>query len=677
METREPSSAPEAQAPGLEATTAPAAPAAEAATDTQNTENTENTPDEAVNPDAEGAVELEACAAMAEEAAQDAPEAPDATAEETAAEVLQADADAEVAKAEEEGQEAPAPREPMTKEQVMTAIAEMAGREGADIPRDEVSRLRKAFADIRQAEIDALREQYQQQYPDATDFAAPSDDDEERVKVLLAQIKDKKAAYVAQLEAERAANLDRKQAIVDEIITLAADTDNVNRTYPRFQELRTAFLEAGDVTPSAETDIQRAFKDAQERYYDQLKINKDLRDYDFKKNLDLKMLLIDEAQKLTEEADVVAAFRRLQELHAKWRETGPVAKEIREEVWNRFKDYSATINKKYQTFFEARKAQERANEEAKEAICAEVEALDFSALSTFPAWDAMTKQILDAQARWKGLGFASRKANNALFTRFRTVCDKFFTAKADYFKASREFLSANLAKKVALCEKAEALKDSTDWRDTTQMLVDLQKEWKTIGPCSKRQSDAVWRRFTAACDAFFDAKKKATGDVRRTEQDNLKAKRALIATVEGIADGTPDDEAAAIVRDAQAQWGEIGHVPFREKNKVYDAWRAAVDSAYERFDIRGQRASMARFETSVRDMGGDTSKMSRERERLLRALDGKRLELHTIENNMGFFNSKTPAGDAMIRELTQKVERIREELAQIQQKIALLDSQNA
>lgn len=662
METREPLDTPAAPEQPAENTPTQAQPAE--AAPSPATDNTQPAATEAPNVDAEAAVELEASAAIAEQAAETP--SPEAPADAAQAQSLEKEAVSEAHRALDE---------PMTKEQVMTAVAEMAGRQAADIHRDEVSRLRKIYTDLRQAEVEALRKAYMVQYPDATDFQAPVDADDDRVRELFNQIKDKKAAYVAELEAQRAANLDRKQAIVDEIITLASDTDNVNRTYPRFQELRQAFLDGGEVTPSAETDLQRAFKDAQERYYDQLKINKDLRDYDFKKNLDLKMQLIEEAQRLTEAEDVQAAFRRLQELHAKWRETGPVAKEIREELWNQFKDYSAAINKRYQAFFEARKAQERANEDAKKAICERVEALDFSALNTFAAWDEMTKKIIEAQADWKQLGYASRKVNNALFTRFRTTCDKFFTAKADYFKASREFLADNLAKKTALCERAEALRDSTDWRETAQQLVELQKEWKTIGPCSKKQSDLVWKRFTAACDAFFDNKKKATSDVRRGEQDNLRAKRELIARIEGLADDTPADEAAAVVREAQQQWGEIGHVPFRDKNRIYDAWRAAVDSAYERFDIRGSRAAMSSYASSVASMAGDGTKMSRERERLQRALESKRLELQTVENNMGFFNSRTPAGDAMIKELTRKVERMRQDLADIQEKIRLLDAQ--
>ncbi len=332
-------------------------------------------------------------------------------------------------------------RRDLTKEDVLAMAEELAARDAADIRRDDVSRLRKYFSDIKNAELSALREQSEDAGEENSGKSdAPEDELEEKLRQVLASIKAKKQAWLVEQEAIKAANLESKQAVVDEILALAADTDNVNRTYQRFQELREKFLSIGEVTPSAETDIQRAFKDAQERYYDQLKVNKDLRDYDFRKNLDVKMLLIDEARKLVEEPDVIAAFRRLQELHVKWRETGPVAKEKRDEIWNQFKDVSAEINKRYQAHFEERKAQEQRNEEGKTAICERVEALDISGIRNFAGWDEMTKVIMAAQEDWKKLGFASRKMNNALFARFRATCDKFFAAKAEFFKNTKEAL---------------------------------------------------------------------------------------------------------------------------------------------------------------------------------------------------------------------------------------------
>ncbi len=566
-------------------------------------------------------------------------------------------------------------RRDLTKEDVLAMAEELAARDAADIRRDDVSRLRKYFSDIKNAELSALREQSEDAGEENSGKSdAPEDELEEKLRQVLASIKAKKQAWLVEQEAIKAANLESKQAVVDEILALAADTDNVNRTYQRFQELREKFLSIGEVTPSAETDIQRAFKDAQERYYDQLKVNKDLRDYDFRKNLDVKMLLIDEARKLVEEPDVIAAFRRLQELHVKWRETGPVAKEKRDEIWNQFKDVSAEINKRYQAHFEERKAQEQRNEEGKTAICERVEALDISGIRNFAGWDEMTKVIMAAQEDWKKLGFASRKMNNALFARFRATCDKFFAAKAEFFKNTKEALSANLAKKIALCERAEVLRDSTDWKKTTDELVELQKQWKTIDAVPKKHSDAVWHRFLSACDTFFDNKKKATSGVRHEQQANLKAKREIIESLKSIPADTPRDKAQSMVRELQAKWSSVGHVPFRDKDKIYDAYRAQLNELTERFDLRGTHQAMAGFEANVADMASDENRLYRERERLMRTLEQKRSELHTVENNMGFFNSKSKAGEQMMRDLNARVQRLKDDLNVLEQKIAIIDA---
>ena len=309
-----------------------------------------------------------------------------------------------------------------------------------------------------------------------------------------------------------------RNEIIGEIETLAQDTDNVNRSFPRYRELQDEFNALGEVPPTDETDVWRRYQEAREHYSDNLKINKELRDYDFKKNLEQKEQIIADAVTLGKEGDIVAAFRQMQELHANWRQIGPVAKELREEIWNRFKEATLVVNRRYQTYFEERKAREAENEAGKIAICERVEALDFSNLKTFAAWDEMTEKLKQAQEDWKKLGFASRKMNNALFNRFRATCDTFFALKAEYFRQVKEELAANLAAKLALVEKAEALKDSTDWKDATDQFVELQKEWKTIGTVPKKHSEAVWKRFQTACDYFFEQKKAATSGVRRTEQ---------------------------------------------------------------------------------------------------------------------------------------------------------------
>ena len=561
-----------------------------------------------------------------------------------------------------------------TKEALLETLAVIAEKPAVEIGRDEVARVKQQFYAIRKIELEKEKAEFIEKGNEVAAFAAMPNELEEKFKELLGVIKEKKTALLAEQEAERQKNYERKLQIIDEIKSLAADTDNVNRTFPRFKELQQEFKTVGDVSPTVVTEQWKQYQEAVEAFYDQLKINKELRDYDFKKNLDTKQLLCNEAEKLDEEKDVVVAFKRLQELHEKWRETGPVAKEIREEIWTRFKDASAVINKKYQAFFEERKAREQANENAKIAICERIEALDFDSLKSYVAWEEMTKTILAAQEDWKKLGYASKKMNNALFARFRETCDKFFEMKAAYFKSIKDDFANNLEKKIALCEKAEALKDSTDWKKTTDELVALQKEWKTIGAVAKKHSDAVWKRFLAACDCFFEEKKKKTSGTRQVEQANLKLKKEIIAKLGDITAETPREDAIKQVKELMAQWQQVGHVPYRDKDKVYESYRAKIDELYNRLDMRGSQARMASFEESVNDMSGDENKLYRERERLMRSYEQKRNELNTYENNLGFFNSKSKSGDSMLRELDRKIQRIKEDLATLEQKIKVIDS---
>lgn len=562
----------------------------------------------------------------------------------------------------------------MTKDDIIAALETISEKDGADISHEEVSSLRQHFHAIRKSELAAEKQAFIEKGNEEAAFAPMPDELEDRFHQLTEIIKEKKAQYVAAIEAERKANLEKKLAIIDELGKMAEDTDNVNRLFPRFRELTQEFKTVGDVPPTDMTDLYRNYSAAVERFYDQLKINKDLRDYDFKKNLEQKQLLIDEAEKLAEEEDVIIAFRRLQELHDKWREIGPVAKEIREEIWNKFKDASASVNKRYQTFFEERKARERENEDKKTAICERVEALDFDNVKSYAAWDQLTKEILTAQEDWKKLGFASKKVNNQLFARFRETCDKFFAKKAEYFKTMRDTHAANLEKKTTLCERAEALKESNDWKKTADELVALQKEWKTVGPVEKKHSDAVWQRFQAACDYFFDRRKKATSGARKTEQANLKQKQEIIATLKAINDETSREEAIKTVKELTAKWQTIGHVPFKEKDKVYDAYRAVVNELYDRFDIKETRAAMANFADNINEISGDENKLYRERERLVRAFEQKRNELKTYENNLGFFSVKSKSGNTLLRDMERKMQRIKEDIATLEEKIKLIDS---
>ncbi len=576
---------------------------------------------------------------------------------------------------EEDAEESAAPArvpDAASKDEVLETLARLAAEETAEITREEIVRLKQQFYAFRKAELEAELADFIAQGNEETAFVPAVDPSEERFKELMNAVKDRKAAIAAALEEERRKNYERKQALIDELLSLATDTDNVNRTYPRVKEIQAEFKLIGEVPATEATDQWKSYQGAVEQFYDQLKVNKDLRDYDFRKNLEIKTLLCEEAEKLDAEEDIILAFKRLQNLHDEWRQAGPVAKEVRESIWIRFKDASAVINKKYQTFFEERKARESANEAAKTALCEKVEALDFSALKNFNAWKEMTKTILAAQEEWKTIGFASRKQNNALFARFRAVCDKFFTEKAEYYRAVKDELAANLAKKIALCEKAEALKDSTDWKKTADTLVALQKEWKTVGTVAKKHSDAVWKRFQTACDSFFERRKKNLSDNRSEEQANLKAKRDIIAELKAIPADTPRAEAMPKVKELQAKWQEIGHVPFREKDKLYDEYRSVCDVFYARG--REARGSMSRFEDVIKEMGSDENKLYRERERVLRSYEIKRNELKTYENNLGFLTSKSKSGDSMVREMERRIQHIKDDLAAIEEKIKLIDT---
>ena len=542
-----------------------------------------------------------------------------------------------------------------------------------DTIRDDVNQIKLAFYAIRNAEIAKEKEEFLEKGNEETAFAAKEDEVETKFKELLNQIKEKRAEFNAEQEAARVANLESKRKIIAEIEAIVADPDNINKQYNRVQQLQQEFKAIGEVPAVNATDMWKSYQKATENFYDLLKMNKELRDYDFKKNLEAKQMLCTEAEELNKCEDVVLAFRKLQDLHNQWREIGPVAKELREELWARFKEASAVINKKYQSFFEQRKEKEKENESAKVALCEKIEAIDTSALKSYAKWDEATKTIIALQEEWKKLGFAARKVNADLFARFRKACDEFFARKAEFFKAMKEELAANLEKKTALCEKAEALKDSTDWKKTADELVALQKEWKTIGPVVKKHSDAVWKRFITACDYFFDQKNKQTSSVRQTEHANLKAKREIIASIKNLLGSNGDNaESAKKVRELMKQWQGTGHVPFKEKDKIYNEYREAINAAFDKFDIKEVRANLSNFESSISQLS-DQDKIYRERERLVRTYEQKCNELKTYENNLGFFNAQSKGGNSMLKEVERKIQKIKDDLALLEQKIKLVD----
>ena len=559
----------------------------------------------------------------------------------------------------------------MDKSQLLEALQQLALRPVQEV-KDEVARVRAAFLAIRKEEQAKEKQQFLEKGNEEAAFAPMTDEVEEQFKSVYAEIKEKKAAYNAQQEALKQENLQKKLEIISKITEIAADADNVNRQYNTVKQLQQDFKAIGEVPSENDTEVWKAYQVAVERFYDLLKMNKELRDYDFKKNLEQKQALCAEAEALDEESDIVEAFKKLQSLHNTWREIGPVSKEIREELWTRFKNASAVINKKYQAFFEERKLNEKKNADGKEALCVRIEAIGTDDLKTYAAWDEATKAIIALQEEWKTFGFASRKVNADLFARFRKSCDDFFEKKAAFFKKMKEELAANLAKKIELCEKAEALKDSTDWKATTDALVALQKEWKTVGPVVKKHSDAVWKRFIAACDAFFEEKKKQNVNIHSVEHENLKQKKEIIAQIKAIFEDENKDDAPAKVRQLMKQWQEVGHVPYKEKDKIYAEYKALIDKAFEELDMKANKARMANFANSIKQMG-DSNKVYHERERLVRAYEMKSQELKTYENNFGFFNAQSKSGNSLLKEMERKIAKIKDEISILEQKIKMID----
>ncbi len=539
----------------------------------------------------------------------------------------------------------------------------------------EVTAIKQAFFNIRSRETMDEVNAFVEAGNDPKDFSSMPDEEETEFKKMYTEFKEKRADYLAAEETRRQENLQKKQAILDQIRAIAEDIDNVNVKFSEFQQLQQDFKAIKDIPATAETEIWKNFQTVVEQFYDHLKMNKELRDLDFKKNLEAKKALVEEAKKLEEQSDPVAAFRSLQSLHDEWRNIGPVAKELRESLWDEFKEASTVINKRHQEYFEQRKATEQANEEAKTQLCEEIEAIDLSTLNSFNAWTAATDKVIELQKKWKEYGFASKKANTALYTRFRKACDDFFSGKTEYFQKTKDEFNTNLEKKTALCEKAEALKETDDIRKAANEIVKLQAEWKKIGSVPRKQSDAIWQRFQTACNYFFDERKKLNSAKRDEENANLDAKRAIIAKLKELPLDGDRREVIGQVKELQAEWQKIGFVPFKLKDKVYAEYREACDALYGAYEARENKARMTNFRERVNELKGSGQKLDRERDKLLRAYEARKAELKTIENNMGFFNVKSSAGNSMVKEMENKIKRLKEDMAQIEEKIAILDAE--
>lgn len=559
----------------------------------------------------------------------------------------------------------------MTKEELLEAIKAILAENRMDAHK-EVSLIKQAFFNLRSKETMDEVNAFVENGGNPQDFSSEVDQAEVEFKNLYADFKSKRAEYLEAIEKTREENLRKKQDILNQLVAISEDIDNVNTRFPEFQQLQQDFKTINDIPASAETEIWKNFQSTVEKFYDHLKMNKELRDLDFKKNLEAKKALIEEAKKLQEESDPVAAFRSLQILHNEWRNVGPVAKELRDSIWDEFKELSTVINKRHQEYFEKRKAEEQINEEEKTKLCEAMEAIDLNALTSFNLWSAETEKVIDLQKKWKEFGFASKKVNNALYSRFRAACDAFFAAKTEYFQKTKEEYAANLAKKVALCEKAEKLKENPDIHKATAEVVKLQGEWKKIGSVPRKVSDEIWARFQAACNYFFEERKKVNAEKRSEEQANLAAKNDIIAQLKELPLDGERKEVIGKVKELQAAWQNIGFVPFKIKDKIYAEYREICDKLYNTYDSRESKARMNNFREKVNSMkGGDQA--DKERDKLMRALEGRRNDLKTIENNLGFFNVKSSAGNSLLKEMENKIKRLKEDIAQIEEKIAILN----
>lgn len=541
--------------------------------------------------------------------------------------------------------------------------------EATEQAKAEINYLKMLYYKIRQQEVDAELQKFINDNGDPAAYESKTDDLEPKLKELLAVQKEARAVMVEARNKEMAENLAKKNEILDKMDAIASDADGIGQQYNVFQDLQKQFKEVGAVDPQEVNVLWKRFSAIGEKFYDALKINKELRDYDFKKNLEKKEALCEEAEKLSEAGDVLSAFRRLQEMHEEWKGIGPVAKEIREEIWSRFKAASTIINKRHQEHFESLKAAEAANEQGKIALCEKLEAIQVAAISTVKDWEEQTQAVLKIQEEWRKLGFANKKVNNSLFERFRGLCDAFFQAKAEYYKAIKEEQNENLAKKIALCEKAEALKDSTDWRSTTDLLVKLQQDWKEIGPVNRKNSNAIWERFRSACNAFFDAKEKAVGDERSVEKANLEKKLEILEKLsqlkDNVADATPDQ-----VRALMNEWKEVGHVPFKEKDKLFKAYQEQVDFFFENLDMKSRPQSRGNRQKGEKSRNLPET----DRARLIRQYETLTRELKTYENNLGFLSFGNKNGkNPLLAQMEQKMESIKKQISEIVEKINNLD----
>lgn len=562
-----------------------------------------------------------------------------------------------------------------TKQEVVERLKEIAASDEAPV-KDEIDLLKTVFYKLHIAEREARLKEYIDGGGNPETYQVVPDQDEETFKAQMAVIREKRAKIMQQQEAEKQANLEKKLEIIEKIKAMATSPDEAGKSYNEFKELQQQWKDIKNVPADKANELWRNYQLYVEQFYDLLKLNSEAREYDFKKNLEMKTKLCEAAEKLADEEDVISAFHQLEELHQQYREIGPVAKELREEVWARFKAASTVINKRHQQHFEDLRAKEEENLARKTALCEKVEELGKAENKGAADWEKRSKEIIDIQNEWKTIGFAPQKMNVKIFERFRAACDDFFGRKAEYFKALKVTFSENIEKKKALVEKAQALADSTDWKATSDKLIALQKEWKTVGMVPKKLGDQLWQEFLGACNKFFEARNAAGAGQRNEEHANLEKKKGIIEQLKALA----ENAAEATKEKVQAlteEYNKVGHVPYKEKDKLYEAYHEVLDRIYKELNISTKRRRLNDFKANIKNVAkrGEEA-LDNERGRLARRFEQLKQEIQTYENNLGFLNASSKKGNSLIDEMNRKVQHLRDDLELVRQKIKAIDEEN-
>ena len=562
-----------------------------------------------------------------------------------------------------------------TKADVLHRLQDIA--HGEEVPqKDEVEYLKSSFYKLHVAEREAKLKAYLDAGGDPEQYQYTPDEQEEAFKAEMGIIKEKRAKIFKEQEAEKQENLTKKLAIIDRIKAMVTTPDEANKNYKEFKALQEQWREIKNVPADKANELWRNYQLYVEQFYDMLRLNSEAREYDFKKTLELKTALCEAAEKLADEEDVISAFHQLQKLHQEYREIGPVAKEQREEIWNRFKAASSVINKRHQQHFEGVRAKEEDNLARKTVLCEKVEAIAAEENKGSGDWEKHTKQIIDIQTEWKTIGFAPQKMNVKIFERFRAACDDFFGRKAAYFKGLKETFKENAEKKRALIEKAKELQSSTEWKSTSDKFIALQKEWKTIGMVPKKLGDQLWEEFLAACNTFFEARNAAGAGARGEERENLEKKLGIIEQLKALATET-GEEVAEKVQKLVDEYNTVGHVPYKEKDKLYKEYHAVLDKLYKDLNISVAKRKLNNFKQNLKNVAerGENA-LDNERTRLFRQYENLKSEIQTYENNLGFLNASSKKGNSLIDEMNRKVQKLKDDMNLIREKIKAIDAEN-